>query len=79
MDTILSHTNDDGSITWPKTDVMGGGYTQPVTRCTVAPGVFVVLPVGFTQWERIGEIKAALASSASKGKKAADVKVEGTV
>ena len=61
MDDILGTLDSDGAVqVWPKLNIMGGSYTPPASRVIVGAGQFVVLPAGFTAWERVEEVKAAL-------------------
>lgn len=61
MDDILGTLNESGVVVkWPKCHIMGGRYTPPATRVMVSPNTFVVLPAGFTKWERVEEIKTVL-------------------
>lgn len=69
MDNILGKMDENGAVVeWPQQNIMGGSYTPPGNRVTVGVGVFVVIPAGFTQWERVEDIKAQLNKPASKSK-----------
>ena len=60
MDSKLIGTvNDDNSIDWPKTDVLGGAFSIPATRHNLTATTFVVLPTGFNQGERSAEMKGS--------------------
>lgn len=65
MDSKMIGTiNDDNTVDWPKTDVLGGNFSIPATRHALTPTTFVVLPTGFNQWERLEEMKASMGKSA---------------
>jgi len=69
LNSKIGTVDTDGNVTeWPKRNINGGEYTPPSNRIGVGVGRFVVLPPGFTAWEKVDEIKAALTTSAPKSK-----------
>ena len=48
--------NEDGTV-WPEVDINGQPYAQPATIVGLDDTHFVVIPVNFTDWERLDTIR----------------------
>lgn len=58
IDPRIGYLNEDGTVkSWPKVNINNGGYDLPTTRHKIGANKFIVLPVGFNQWERVDELK----------------------
>ncbi len=58
MSKQIGSYNDDGSIKeWPEQDIDGRDFEKHQTRADLGGGKFVVLPVNFTDWDRVEKLR----------------------
>lgn len=56
-DERIGTTNADGSKSYPKVDINGASYSKPATTAGIGGGRFVVVPVGFKDFDMLEEFK----------------------
>lgn len=47
-----------GATTFPALDFNGNPYNRPATQCFLDESRFVIVPVGFTAWDKIEALRA---------------------
>jgi len=62
LDARLGEFNTDGTVkTWPTQDINGGTADHSPNRHKLSNQYFVILPVGFNDWQKVADLKAMYA------------------